>query len=250
MTYISKPLRKCRQCSKPYEKNRNTNNTIYSQTKYCSRQCAGLAKKIHADANAKSLAYRRKKGVLEFGTTEHKEKLSRLTKLAMQRPEVQEKIRQPRGALSLERRIQISNQLAGKMPTNMLANNSGYSNIQRGHYDINGTTMYFRSKWEANYALYLDWLIDRGEIFKWEFEPDTFIFEAIKLGTRSYTPDFKVFKSETEFEYHEVKGYMDSKSKTKLKRFKKYYPEHRLVLIDTAEYNLLKKQIGKLCKFY
>lgn len=241
----------CRQCEKPYDKNKHINHVVYSRTKYCSPKCAGLAKKIHADANAKSKAYRRRKGMSVQGSPEHLEKLSRLTKLAMQRPEVQEKIRRPKGALSLERRMEISNLLAGKMPKNMLYPNQGrFPNVQRGYYDINGTTMYFRSKWEANYALYLDFLTDHKEILKWEFEPDTFMFEAIKLGTRSYTPDFKVFNTDGRFEYHEIKGYMDSKSKTKLKRFAKYYPEHKLVLVDSAEYDLLKKQIGKLCGFY
>jgi hypothetical protein len=185
-----------------------------------------------------------------MGSPELSDKLSKLTKLAMQRPEVQEKIRQPKGVLSLERRMQISDSLAGKMPKNLFMNNNQYSNIQRGEYDINGTTIFFRSKWEANYALYLDFLIDCKEIIKWEFEPDTFMFGKIKLGIRSYTPDFKVFNNNSSHEYHEVKGYMDSKSKTKLKRFAKYYPDEKLILIDGPQYNLLKKQIGKLCKFY
>ena len=240
----------CKQCGKQYYKDKRTPNPAWSNVKFCSNACSGDSKRIHVDGKAKSTAYRRRKGMTILGSPEHSEKISRLTKLAMQRPEVQEKIRQPKGALSLERRMEISNQLAGKMPLNNSYNNSGYSNIQRGHYDINGTTMFFRSKWEANYALYLDFLTDHKEILKWEFEPDTFMFEAIKLGTRSYTPDFKVFNRNGSFEYHEVKGYMDSKSKTKLKRFAKYYPDIKLVLIDGEEYLLLKKQIGKLCKFY
>ncbi len=128
--------------------------------------------------------------------------------------------------------------------------NGCFANVQRGEYDINGTTIYFRSKWEANYALYLDFLVDHKEILKWEYEPDTFMFDAIKLGTRSYTPDFKVFAFDGTFVYHEVKGYMDSKSKTKLKRMKKYHPKATVILVDKDEYALLKKQVGRLCKFY
>lgn len=247
-TDFSKPPRKCRNCGKEYYKDRRVSTPRWTVTKYCSPECQTEASKIHKDSRAKVTAHRRRNGSLPMGSPELKEKLSRLTKEAMQRPEVQEKIRQPRGALSLEQRMVLSDRLAGKMPLNL--SNGSYSNVQRGEYDINGTTIYFRSKWEANYALYLDFLIDHKEIYKWEFEPDTFMFEAIKLGTRSYTPDFKVFLTPDKFEYHEVKGYMDSKSKTKLKRFAKYYPEHKLVLIDGPQYNLLKKQIGKLCKFY
>jgi hypothetical protein len=126
--------------------------------------------------------------------------------------------------------------------------NSEYSNIKRGYYDINGSTMFFRSKWEANYALYLDFLVDLKQIHKWEFEPDRFMFEAIKLGTRSYTPDFKVYITIDKYEYHEVKGFMDSKSKTKLKRFKKYYPDEKLILIDRPIYTEIIKKIP--LKFY
>lgn len=199
---------------------------------------------------SRTTKWRRKKGTLPRNSKENKDNISKLTKLAMLRPDVQEKIRQPRDSLSLEHRIKLSTSLTGKMPINLSYDNSGYANIQRGYYDINGTTLYFRSKWEANYALYLDFLIDHKEIYKWEFEPDTFIFEVIKLGTRSYTPDFKVFLTPELFEYHEVKGFMDSRSKTKLKRFKKYYPQHKLLLIDGPQYNAIKKQVGKLLNFY
>jgi len=241
----------CRYCSIVFFKPDKESQTQWAARRFCSPVCAGSSKRKHKDAKAKDLYHRRKNGALEQGTPEFLERISKTTKLAMQRPEVQEKIRQPRGALSLERRMQISDNLKGKMPKNMIYPNQGrFPNVQRGYYDINGTTIYFRSKWEANYALYLDFLIDHKQIHKWEFEPDTFMFEAIKLGTRSYTPDFKVFITPEQFEYHEVKGYMDSKSKTKLKRFAKYYPDEKLILIDKDEYNLLKKQIGKICQFY
>lgn len=249
-TDFAKPPRRCRQCGGDYYKDKRTSTPRWTVTKYCSPKCQTDASRIHKDSRARVTAHRRRNGTMEKGSKELSERISKFTKIAMQRPEVQEKIRQPKGALSLERRMEISNKLAGKMPKNLYIDNNQYSNIQRGYYDINGTTMYFRSKWEANYALYLDFLVDHKEIYKWEFEPDTFMFEAIKLGTRSYTPDFKVFKNRDIYEYHEVKGYMDSRSKTKLKRFAKYYPNEKLVLVDGSDYNLLKKQIGKLCKFY
>lgn len=249
-TDFSKPARVCRNCGQAYFKDKRVSTPRWTITKYCSPKCQSEAQRIHKDSRARVTAHRRKNGTLARGSAEANEKISRLTKLAMQRIEVQDKIRQPRSMLSLEHRMKVSDALKGKMPLNNSYDNSGYSNIQRGYYDINGTTMYFRSKWEANYALYLDFLVDHKEIYKWEFEPDTFMFDSIKLGIRSYTPDFKVFSSEDMYEYHEVKGYMDSKSKTKLKRFGKYYPSQKLVLIDSSEYTILRKQIGKLCKFY
>lgn len=252
MLQKDKTTKICKGCGEEYSKDGKFSATQWAFSKYCSYACAGKAKRIHANAKAKDEFHRRKKGMSIKGSAEHREKISRLTKLAMQRPEVQEKIRQPREALSLEHRMKLSDVHKGKMPDNLLTNNNFgcYQNIQRGNYDINGTTMYFRSKWEANYALFLDFLIDHKEIVKWEFEPDTFVFDKIQFGTRSYTPDFKIFNNNGTVEYHEVKGYMDSKSKTKLKRMSKYYPKIVVKLVDSSEYRLLQKQIGKLCKFY
>lgn len=161
-------------------------------------------------------------------------------------PEVRAKLRAYRlgRPLSILVRQKQSNALVGKLPANMI-NGGAYSNIRHGWYDINGKRMHFRSKWEANYALYLDFLKTKGEIKDWEFESDVFIFEKIKFGTRSYRPDFKVFTSKGEIEYHEVKGYMDAKSSTKLKRMKKYYPNVKIILIDRDQYYALAK-MGRL----
>lgn len=103
---------------------------------------------------------------------------------------------------------------------------------------IEDRKIYFRSRWEYNYACYLSFLKKQGVIVEWEFEKETFWFEKIKRGVRSYLPDFIVHvpfqmdPSRTRKEVHEVKGYMDSRSVTKLKRMKKYYPEVNIVLID------------------
>jgi len=98
--------------------------------------------------------------------------------------------------------------------------------------EIGGQCIYARSLWEANYARYLEWQKERGYIVDWLHEPKTFWFENIKRGVRSYLPDFKVIETPEKWHWVEVKGYMDAKSKTKLTRFKKYYPKERLVLID------------------
>lgn len=105
--------------------------------------------------------------------------------------------------------------------------------------------LYFRSRWEANYARYLNYLMDRDEITAWEHEPDTFWFEKIKRGVRSYLPDFKVYV-EGESYYVEVKGWFDSKSKTKLKRMKIYHPGVKLKLVDEFSYKKLEKEFSGL----
>ena len=127
---------------------------------------------------------------------------------------------------------------------------SSYSHIQSGEYENSKGTMHFRSKWEANIALYLDFLVKQKEIKSWEYEPDRFVFASIMFGTRSFIPDFKVKNNDGSFEYWEVKGYMDGRSKTKLKRLSKYYPEIKLILIDEDYYNNLKNKIGKALHWY
>lgn len=149
--------------------------------------------------------------------------------------------------LSQERRDKMSLITASNMRLNP---QNCYSNSRRGYYVINTTSMYFRSSWEANYALYLEWLKSRGDIVSWEFEPETFWFENIKRGVRSYLPDFRVTKNDNSVEYHEVKGYFDQKSKTKIKRMAKYYPKIKLVLIDSSCYKDISKKLGKVLKFY
>lgn len=99
-------------------------------------------------------------------------------------------------------------------------------------FEIGGKRKYYRSKWEKNYALYLQWMLERGEIASWEHECKTFWFEEIKRGTRSYLPDFEVTLKDGRIEYHEVKGWYDPKSLTKIKRMDKYYPEVKLRLVD------------------
>lgn len=107
----------------------------------------------------------------------------------------------------------------------------GVSAYKNGWYIINGKRYFFRSEWEVYYARYLDFLKARGEVIAWEYEADTFWFEKIRRGVRSYTPDFKIVFKGGLLEYHEVKGYLDPKSITKLKRMKKYHPHIKLVLI-------------------
>jgi len=105
---------------------------------------------------------------------------------------------------------------------------------------------YYRSKWEANYARYLEWLKSNNQIKDWKHEPTTFWFEDIKRGVVSYLPDFLVTELNGNQSYHEVKGWMDPKSKTKLKRMAKYYPHIKIVLIQKKEYESIKKTMSSI----
>lgn len=104
---------------------------------------------------------------------------------------------------------------------------------------------YFRSAWEANYARYLNFLIKNKKIVRWEYEVDVFEF-PIKRGSRSYLPDFKVWVTEDTYEYHEVKGYMDQRSATKIKRMGKYHPEIKLLVVDGPIYKGISESVSSL----
>lgn len=100
--------------------------------------------------------------------------------------------------------------------------------------DLGG--LYLRSKWEANIARYLNWLVAHGEIARWEYEADEYQFHTVKRGRRFYKPDFKVWTTETAFEYWEVKGWMNRTSATALKRMARHHPGVKIVLIDEPRY--------------
>lgn len=108
--------------------------------------------------------------------------------------------------------------------------------------------IYFRSSYEANYARFLNFLIkNNSDIKRWEFEPQVFEFTKIKKGTRFYTPDFRIYFRDGHIEYHEVKGWDYPKGKTARKRFAKYYPHLKLILVDREFFNGIKHQgIDKL----
>jgi hypothetical protein len=102
-----------------------------------------------------------------------------------------------------------------------------------GWRQIGGKRNYYRSRWEANYARWLELLKERGEIVDWEFEPHVFWFDKIKRGVRSYKPDFRVIggTSTDAITWHEIKGWMDARSQTTLKRMAKYHPDEIIILV-------------------
>lgn len=104
---------------------------------------------------------------------------------------------------------------------------------------------YMRSSWERNYSRYLQWLKDNKEIRDWGYEVMRFDF-PIKRGSNSYLPDFQVITNDGQIEYHEIKGYLAAKDRTKMKRFMKYFPYKKLVLIDKEQYKAIAKEVKNL----
>lgn len=142
----------------------------------------------------------------------------------------------PRGAAQRQKH-------SAHMSARLTSGGNVYSRCKHGkREDLGG--QYFRSSWEANYARFLNLLIRQGQIKSWEFEPETFWFEKIRRGVRSYTPDFKVMEPNGAVYYVEVKGWMDAKSQTKLKRMKRYHPSVDLRLVGQKAYMEISRKLG------
>jgi Protein of unknown function (DUF1064) len=118
---------------------------------------------------------------------------------------------------------------------------------KQGWVEVGGKRCFFRSKMEVRYAAVLEMFKKGGAIREWEYEPKVFWFKGILRGVNNYKPDFRVTQLNGFVEYHEVKGFMDRKSRTKLKRMKKYFPGVVVRLIDQAWFKANSRNIPKLC---
>lgn len=133
-----------------------------------------------------------------------------------------------------------------------------YTKVKGGVRKEVHPTYYFRSATEANFAR----LMTHFGI-SWTFEEKTFYFDHYDSGTGkgykrppySYIMDFEITKIDKrkkppeglEVGWVEVKGYMDAKSRNKLRRLKKQHPE------DAAKttviiYSKYKKKDIEFCK--
>jgi hypothetical protein len=123
---------------------------------------------------------------------------------------------------------------------------NAFDNFTRGWRIIGKKRYFYKSIWEMNFARYLQYLKKHREIKDWYYEPDTFWFDKIKRGVRSYKPDFKTVDFDGEIIYYEVKGFLDNKSVTKISRMRKYYPNVRLIVIDSKWFNTKGKHYSVL----
>lgn len=125
---------------------------------------------------------------------------------------------------------------------------SGYEHVKSGWYVVGGKKIFLRSKYEYTYACYLEFLKSKGKIKDWLYEPKIFYFDKIKRGVTSYKPDFQVFENNGLWHWKEVKGFMDAKSKTKLKRMKKYFPNEKIVVVMGKDIRAIRESgiLGKL----
>ena len=109
---------------------------------------------------------------------------------------------------------------------------NGKATWQQAWKEVGGKRIFFRSRWEYRYCLYLQYLKEQGQIVDWFYESKVFWFEGIRRGTNNYKPDFLVIHSNQAEEFVEVKGYETAKDRTKYKRMAKYHPTVRLRVVN------------------
>jgi len=144
-----------------------------------------------------------------------------------------------------EKRERIFKIMKTRHKNGTFSNNRQKTTWKSGWRVIGGKRKYYRSRWEANYARYLQSLKDADDIKSWEHEPKVFWFSQTKKGGVGYLPDFRVILKNGSVEYHEVKGWMDERSKSKIEGMQKFYPDTSLILIQQKEYNQIKSNLSK-----
>jgi hypothetical protein len=116
---------------------------------------------------------------------------------------------------------------------------------KQGWVELGERRFFARSRWEANYGRYLEWLRTNGKIANWQYEPAIYEF-PLKRGVTSNKPDFGVTELNGAYVLHEVKGWMSPESKTRIKRMKKYYPSVPMIIIEKRHMASLATQLGAI----
>lgn len=132
-----------------------------------------------------------------------KKRIGLNVKLAMQKPEIRQKMR--------ENHIDVSG-----------SNNNMFGKPCPYAKKIKYKGVWMRSSWEVKYAKYLD---KRG--IKWFYEPKRF-----NLGQLTYLPDFYLPEKK---KYVEIKGWMSPESYFKIKKFLETYPQIRLQILMQSD---------------
>lgn len=90
----------------------------------------------------------------------------------------------------------------------------------RGRWHAKGRVPGTMNKTELAYATHLEGRRARGEILRWDFEP-----EKLKLAKATwYNPDFRVVAVDGCIEFHEIKGFAEQTGRTKIKVAAELHP--------------------------
>jgi hypothetical protein len=105
-------------------------------------------------------------------------------------------------------------------------------------YNKVGDTIRFRSSWEANCARLFDYL---G--ITWEFEPKRFYLTP----TLTYLPDFKLGPGNIwNAVWLEVKGFWHKGDRSRIRLFRRMFPEEPIHVVSSTEYLELEKKYSSL----
>lgn len=107
--------------------------------------------------------------------------------------------------------------------------------FKQGWATVGDKVYYWRAGFERQWAYYLEFLKEVGEIKDWEYEAETFWFTKIKRGTNNYRPDFKITYEDDSYCWHETKGKLTQKDVTKFRRMAKYHSEEKIILVMERE---------------
>ena len=188
--------KKCIYCNCNFESIKN------SEKKFCSVKCACKYNnkiRVFSTQRNKKISERLKGRIF---SKEHKQKISNSKK----------------GSIPWNKGIPRKEETKKKLSiasTKQMKTQNIYCRGKRGY--VNGKCL--KSSYEICYALLLN-----DKDIKWKYEEISF-----KLSNgQTYTPDFMI----SEFEFHEVKGWITEKAKLKIELFKKEYPQYKLRVVD------------------
>ncbi len=114
---------------------------------------------------------------------------------------------------------------------------------------IGGKHYKFRSKLERNWAAYLQFLKESGEICDWRFEQTRFIFADETRGAKEFLVDFDILNNDWTLEYHETKGWLQGKDVTKFKRVAHYQPQVKITLVMSGKQKKDANRIRQISKY-
>lgn len=134
----------------------------------------------------------------------------------------------------------------GKKPKKERATAAGnYSKTRKGIRPDVHPKYSFKSATEANFARILNYIGCR-----WQYEERAFTFDGYKTKPHVYVMDFQIISGGTKelpVGFYEIKGFMTSASRQKLRRYKNNYEEES-ANTTVVVYNKYKKKDIEFCQ--
>lgn len=92
--------------------------------------------------------------------------------------------------------------------------------VRKGRWHAKGRKPGEMNKTETRYSQHLEERVARGEVLRWDFEP-----ERLKVADGSwYCPDFRLLMPDGEIHFHDVKGFPEPVGRVKIKVCAEQHP--------------------------